>query len=107
MTQLHDTTESIKGKHLTNAEWTQIEILKRENYSNRDIAARLGRAPRPSITKSNVAPSSRFAVRNRIEKYMIMSIMSMIQATLKRIMKPTDFTPTDGRNGANPMHLST
>ncbi|SDL28293.1 IS30 family transposase [Lacicoccus qingdaonensis] len=45
MTQLHDTTESIKGKHLTKAERAQIEILKQENYSNRDIAARLGRAP--------------------------------------------------------------
>ncbi|SDL30085.1 helix-turn-helix domain-containing protein, partial [Lacicoccus qingdaonensis] len=45
MTQLHDTTESIKGKHLTKAERAQIKILKQENYSNRDIAARLGRAP--------------------------------------------------------------
>src|SRR5699024_12806029 len=45
MTQLHHTTESIKGKHLTKEERAQIEILKLENYSNRDIAARLGRAP--------------------------------------------------------------
>ena len=45
MTPLHDTTESIKGKHLTQAERAQIEILKQENYSNRAIAARLGRAP--------------------------------------------------------------
>lgn len=45
MTQLHDTTESIKGKHLSKAEQAQIKILKQENYSNRDIAARLGRAP--------------------------------------------------------------
>src|SRR5699024_3985743 len=45
MTQLHDTTESIKGKHLTKAERAQIKILRQENYSNRDIAARLGRAP--------------------------------------------------------------
>lgn len=45
MTQLHDTTESIKGKHLTKDERAQIAILKRENYSNRQIAERLGRAP--------------------------------------------------------------
>src|SRR5699024_9945780 len=45
MTQLHDTTESIKGKHLTTDERAQIAILKREKYSNRQIAARLGRAP--------------------------------------------------------------
>uniref|UniRef100_UPI000B04121E helix-turn-helix domain-containing protein n=1 Tax=Salinicoccus sediminis TaxID=1432562 RepID=UPI000B04121E len=45
MTQPHDTTESIKGKHLTQDERAQIEILKQENYANRAIAARLGRAP--------------------------------------------------------------
>ncbi|MCG7333594.1 helix-turn-helix domain-containing protein, partial [Salinicoccus roseus] len=43
MTPLHDTTESIKGKHLTQDERAQIAILKRENYSNRQIAERLGR----------------------------------------------------------------
>ena len=45
MTQLHDTTESTKGKHLTKDERAKIEVLKQENYSNHDIAARLGRAP--------------------------------------------------------------
>lgn len=45
MTQLYDTTESIKGKHLTQDERAQIAILKRENYSNRQIAERLGRVP--------------------------------------------------------------
>lgn len=45
MTQLHDTTESVKDKHLNKKERDQIEILKRQNYSNRDIARELGRAP--------------------------------------------------------------
>lgn len=45
MTQLHDTTESIKGKHLTKNERAQIEILNQEGYSNRAIAKRLERAP--------------------------------------------------------------
>lgn len=45
MTQLYDTTESIKEKYLTADERTQIAMLKRENYSNRAIADRLGRAP--------------------------------------------------------------
>lgn len=45
MTQLHDTTESIKGKHLTADERAQITILKKEKYSNRAIAERLDRAP--------------------------------------------------------------
>lgn len=45
MTQLHDTTESIKGKHLTKDERAQIEILNQEGYSNRAIAKRLERAP--------------------------------------------------------------
>ncbi len=45
MTQLHDNTESIKGKHLTKDERAQIEVLKQENYSNRKIAACLGRSP--------------------------------------------------------------
>lgn len=44
MTPLHDTTESIKGKHLTKDERAQIEILKKERYSNGQIAERLGRA---------------------------------------------------------------
>jgi len=38
MTQLHDTTEPIKGKHLTADERAQIAILKREEYSNSAIA---------------------------------------------------------------------
>lgn len=45
MTQFHNNTESIKGKHLTQAERAQISILKSEGYSNRQIAERLGRAP--------------------------------------------------------------
>ncbi|MFB9860017.1 helix-turn-helix domain-containing protein, partial [Salinicoccus siamensis] len=57
MTQLHDTTGSIKGKHLTQDERAQIAILKRENYSNRQIAERLGRAPQTinnEITRGTV-----------------------------------------------------
>ena len=72
MTQLHDTTESIKGKHLTKAE-----------------------------------SSDKSAVRNRMEKHMIMRIMSMIQTTLRRVMKPTASTLAGGQNGADPIHLST
>ncbi|MFC4984595.1 helix-turn-helix domain-containing protein [Salinicoccus siamensis] len=45
MTQLHDNTESIKDKHLTKEERAQIEVLKKEKYSNRAIARRLRRAP--------------------------------------------------------------
>ena len=45
MTQLHAITESIKGKHLTKDERVQIEILEQADYSNRNIAACLGRAP--------------------------------------------------------------
>ncbi|WP_020006095.1 IS30 family transposase [Salinicoccus albus] len=45
MTQLHDTTESIQGKHLTKDERAPIEILRKEEYSNRAIAKRLKRAP--------------------------------------------------------------
>lgn len=45
MTQFHDNTESIKEKHLTQDERAQIEILKKEKYSNRAIASRLGCAP--------------------------------------------------------------
>ena len=45
MTQTNNTIESRKGTHLSYAERCQIEILNKENYSNRKIADRLGRAP--------------------------------------------------------------
>ncbi|WP_028273280.1 helix-turn-helix domain-containing protein, partial [Atopococcus tabaci] len=45
MTQTHLNTESRKGKHLSYAERCQIAVLKKEKYSNRDIAQVLGRAP--------------------------------------------------------------
>ncbi|MFZ2744015.1 MAG: helix-turn-helix domain-containing protein [Trichococcus flocculiformis] len=38
MTQNHDNTVSRKGKHLTYSERCQIAILKKENYSNRQVA---------------------------------------------------------------------
>lgn len=44
MTQLHDTSEAIKEKHLTKDERAQIAILKKEKYCNSTIADRLVRA---------------------------------------------------------------
>ncbi|WP_252456492.1 helix-turn-helix domain-containing protein [Macrococcoides canis] len=38
MTHLDGTTNHFKGKHLTEFERHQIQILKSENYSNRAIA---------------------------------------------------------------------
>lgn len=45
MTHLNGTTNHVKGKHLTEFERHQIQILKSENYSNRAIAKILNRAP--------------------------------------------------------------
>ncbi|HFN2080424.1 TPA: IS30 family transposase, partial [Enterococcus faecium] len=45
MTQNHDNTVSRKGKHLTYSERCQIAILKKENYSNRQVADVLGCVP--------------------------------------------------------------
>ena len=45
MTQTKDNTNSRQRKHLSYAERCQIAILKKENYSNRNIAKVLGRAP--------------------------------------------------------------
>ncbi|WP_270218766.1 IS30 family transposase [Enterococcus lactis] len=45
MTQTHLSTDSRKGKHLSYAERCQIAVLKKEKYSNRQIAEALGRAP--------------------------------------------------------------
>lgn len=45
MTQINDNTNSRKGKHLTYSERSQIMVLKKENYSNRKIAAILNKAP--------------------------------------------------------------
>jgi IS30 family transposase len=38
MTQNHDNTVSRKGKHLSYSERCQIAILKKEGYSNRQVA---------------------------------------------------------------------
>ncbi|EME7141949.1 IS30 family transposase [Enterococcus faecium] len=45
MTQNHDNTVSRKGKHLTYSERCQIAILKKENYSNRQVVDVLGCVP--------------------------------------------------------------
>ena len=45
MTQTHDNTVSRKGKHLSYSERCQIAILKKEGYSNRQVAKVLGRVP--------------------------------------------------------------
>ena len=45
MTQTKNNIDSRKGKHLSYAERCQIEVLKKGNYSNRQIARVLGRVP--------------------------------------------------------------
>ena len=45
MTQTHDSTVSRKVKHLSYSEHCQIAILKKENYSNRQVAQVLGGVP--------------------------------------------------------------
>ncbi|MBT2733132.1 IS30 family transposase [Carnobacterium sp. ISL-102] len=45
MTQTKNNIDSRKGKHLSYAERCQIEVLKKEDYSNRKIADVLDRAP--------------------------------------------------------------
>lgn len=45
MTQTYDNTVSRKGKHLSYSERCQIAILKKEGYSNRQVAKVLGRVP--------------------------------------------------------------
>lgn len=45
MTQTYNNTNLRKGKHLSYSERCQIAILKKESYSNRQIAKVLGRVP--------------------------------------------------------------
>src|SRR5699024_1987025 len=45
MTQTKNTIDSRKRKHLSYAERSQIAILKKEGYSNRQVAIALDRAP--------------------------------------------------------------
>ena len=45
MTQTNSTTDTRKGKHLSYAERCHIAILKKEKYSNRQVAKVLERAP--------------------------------------------------------------
>lgn len=53
MTQIENTTVSLKGKHLTYEECCQIEALKTQEHplSNRQIAKQLGRAPQTIHTE--------------------------------------------------------
>lgn len=45
MPQIYNSTNLRKGKHLSYSERCQITILKKENYSHRQIAKVLGRVP--------------------------------------------------------------
>lgn len=45
MTQTYNNTNLRKGIHLSYSERCQIAILKKERYSNRQIAKVLGRVP--------------------------------------------------------------
>ena len=45
MSQTHFTTSDRISKHLSFKERSQIELLKKQGYSNRAIARTLGRAP--------------------------------------------------------------
>lgn len=51
MTQPKNNTQSHNGKHLSYTERCQIEILKKENYSNRKVADILGRVPQTVNTE--------------------------------------------------------
>lgn len=101
MTQLHDTTESIKGKHLTKDERAQIEILNQESYSNRAIAKRLERAPQTinnEIKRGTVRQLTR--QKQNGKKYDYYHHVYETQGLLKHAMKRNVATVADAQNGA-------
>lgn len=70
MTHSNDKTLALKGKHLSYSEWSQITILKTENYSNRKIATALGRVPR-SIMKFIAEPLLDLSIKSEMVTCMI------------------------------------
>ncbi len=68
MTQIKDTTNSRKGKHLSYSERSQIMVLKKENYSNRAIAKVLNRAPQTINNEINIGTITQLKRQNRVER---------------------------------------
>lgn len=72
MTQNKTTTKSRAGKHLSFEERIQIQILKAEGYSNREISKRLNRAPQTinnEIERGTVTQKSRQKQNNKTYVY--------------------------------------
>lgn len=62
MTQTKQNTNSRKAKHLSCAERCQIAVLKKENYTNRQVAKVLSRVPQTihnEIKRGNVGQLKR------------------------------------------------
>lgn len=87
MTQTKDNTNSRQRKHLSYAERCQIAILKKENYSNRNIAKILGRAPQTINNEIKRGTITQLKRQKQNGKSMITTIPSTIRMQDKPYMK--------------------
>ena len=72
MTQTKNNIDSRKGKHLSYAERCQIEVLKKEDYSNRQIAGVLERVPQTihnEIKRGTITQLKRQKQKDKVYDY--------------------------------------
>ena len=88
MTQTHDNTVSRKGKHLSYSERCQIAILKKEGYSNRQVAKVLGRVPQ--TINNEIDRGTITQLKHKMEKCMTPTILFMTLMQDRPSMKSND-----------------
>ncbi|SEL36999.1 Transposase and inactivated derivatives, IS30 family [Carnobacterium iners] len=72
MTQIKNNIDSQKGKHLSYAERCQIAVLKKEKYTNRQVANILNRAPQTinnEINRGSITQLKRQAQKEKTYNY--------------------------------------
>lgn len=87
MTQTNCNINSRKGTHLSYSERCQIAVLKKEDYSNRQIANVLQRAPQTINNEINRGTIIQLKRQNRTGKTTIIIILFMTLMLAKLFMK--------------------
>jgi len=90
MTQTHDNTVPRKGKHLSYSERCQIAILKKEGYSNRQVAKALERVPQTINNEITRGTITQLNAKRKMEKCMTPTILVITLMQGRPSMKSKD-----------------
>ena len=90
MTHSNDNTLRRKGKHLSYSERAQIAILKKENYSNRQIAKVIGCVPQTINNEIHRGTITQLSVKNKRARRTITISNDMMPMPDKQRMIDTD-----------------